>query len=128
MRISDWSSDVCSSDLPATRWPVRRWRRSSHGGDDAWRSGPGGRLLGCGRMCSTYQATGTVRVSFILLGVGGDPRRGGGQDRGELAAIPQPPLELLLQRAAEIVADGAEAVEIGRAHVRTPVTNAQLVC
>src|SRR3546814_8158076 len=65
-------------------------------------------------MCSTYQATGTVRVSFIFLGVGGDPRRGGGQDRGELAAIPQPPLELLLQRAAEIVADGADAMVLPR--------------
>src|SRR3546814_11934465 len=26
LRISDWSSDVCSSDLPGLRWPVSsRW-------------------------------------------------------------------------------------------------------
>src|SRR3546814_6542098 len=25
MRISDWSSDVCSSDLPLDRWLLRAW-------------------------------------------------------------------------------------------------------
>src|SRR3546814_14350233 len=29
MRISDWSSDVCSSDLPGSRWRPRGWRLSS---------------------------------------------------------------------------------------------------
>src|SRR3546814_8578281 len=48
MRISDWSSDVCSSDLQRGDRPARR-RRAFHpehhpaypGGDDARRSGAG---------------------------------------------------------------------------------------
>src|SRR3546814_7078032 len=42
MRISDWSSDVCSSDLTRTRrtrWPRRSARRRDGGGDRGGISG-----------------------------------------------------------------------------------------
>src|SRR3546814_2403670 len=41
MRISDWSSDVCSSDLPAHRYALDAARRTARGrgnrADRAWR-------------------------------------------------------------------------------------------
>src|SRR3546814_7077603 len=45
MRISDWSSDVCSSDLPSSRQrrsPRRRRREASH-----WESGRRSRVRSC---------------------------------------------------------------------------------
>src|SRR3546814_4014126 len=33
MRISDWSSDVCSSDLPRVDWPARRIEPATDRGD-----------------------------------------------------------------------------------------------
>src|SRR3546814_10776841 len=80
MRISDWSSDVCSSDL-AGRPGGRRARHQRPRGPDQRRSrraDPVGQCLGC-------------------------------VDRGN-------------HRGQELYQ------EIGRAHVRTPVTNAHLVC
>src|SRR3546814_5615986 len=42
MRISDWSSDVCSSDLPPGRAPGAGRRGARRGAGDAWASrGPG---------------------------------------------------------------------------------------
>src|SRR3546814_5884752 len=35
MRMSDWSSDVCSSDLPAYHWAGLRNKPDSHFGEDA---------------------------------------------------------------------------------------------
>src|SRR3546814_6883435 len=34
MRISDWSSDVCSSDLPAFRTSTSSWKASNHNMDE----------------------------------------------------------------------------------------------
>src|SRR3546814_11198430 len=41
MRISDWSSDVCSSDLPAPRHPFDGRQKEGHDGEKG-REEPGG--------------------------------------------------------------------------------------
>src|SRR3546814_12960490 len=43
MRISDWGSDVCSSDLIWTEWPLDRYRRGT--GDDISAEGFEARIL-----------------------------------------------------------------------------------
>src|SRR3546814_17242400 len=52
MRISDWSSDVCSSDLAPTAWQARQdpFRRAARMLRDSWRIGRLGQntLLGTG--------------------------------------------------------------------------------
>src|SRR3546814_5059225 len=107
MRISDWSSDVCSSDLsrrPGLSGEVllqsRRYRLPRLA--DADRRGRRRGLLGS-----------------VVPGM----RAGDGADGGGSAALP----DRHRQRAAGRDA-GFEGPQIGRAHVWTPVTNAQLVC
>src|SRR3546814_12575547 len=41
MRISDWSSDVCSSDLETAKSFIHRWRRPKSGGSPGERFEPG---------------------------------------------------------------------------------------
>src|SRR3546814_8125416 len=85
MRISDWSSDVCSSDLPDMRM------RSDIGV---------AKLIG-----RQMQRTGMIEED----------------ERPDHAALPKGQNALDGKAAAKIG-------QIGRAHVCTPVTNAQLVC
>src|SRR3546814_6783715 len=82
MRISDWSSDVCSSDLCLVSAALPRRERQTRLYRDV------------------LEAAGDRPVVFRTLDIGGDK------------ALPYL----------------READEIGRAHVRTPVTNAHLVC
>src|SRR3546814_10297887 len=94
MRISDWSSDVCSSDLRAAPAPDRPpdapppWsrRRSNRGPPRRRRSSLEG-----------------SRSFFLLKCV-------------------QPGCDV-----GHLVVDET-AIQIGRAHVRTPVTNEHIVC
>src|SRR3546814_3734622 len=109
MRISDWSSDVCSSDLDLILERLVEQQILLAFLEGHLRAG--GREL--------------VGVEIINLlpveAVGGDflveDARG---DREPLGGFPA-------QRHAAAIAFAA-VDEIGRAHVRTPVTNAHLVC
>src|SRR3546814_4441127 len=103
MRISDWSSDVCSSDLrcagrhaEALEFLLARQAEPARlctGGDD--------------------QAVADIGVAAIALG-----------DEGPLRQV---------DRDDVVVDDGGAdmlglCLQIGRAHVCTPVTNAHFVC
>src|SRR3546814_3365227 len=107
MRISDWSSDVCSSDLldealaAADRaWPL--WRAKTP--DE--------------RAALMHKAAGLIReriepIATLLTLEQGKPNAAA---RGEVAS------------AAGLLAYFAAEGQIGRAHVCTTVNNAQLVC
>src|SRR3546814_8536527 len=122
MRISDWSSDVCSSDLRGDTLLELIMgegfeRNDAHAAIDALRPVYDPRRLRIGQAVTlTYVADGDVRS---LVGL----RLAKSYDR-----------EAVVGR---IVEGGFEAyesekqhdlAEIGRAHVRTPVTKAHLVC
>src|SRR3546814_1965078 len=118
MRISDWSSDVCSSDLPGFgdrdrgvggahrhRRDALRLQRAVGAIDDEH----GRPAVGCGARAIPI---GDLKPGVVILAA--EDRRK--DDR----AGPRPPLV--------VAADDLAAAEIGRAHVCTPVTNAHLVC
>src|SRR3546814_7024737 len=99
MRISDWSSDVCSSDLSALC--------AACGARQDW-YGP----MGEGRACAACGAP-ALRPDIVFFG-----EMPYAMDR----------IERALAAADLFVSIGTSGAEIGRAHVCTPVTNAQLVC
>src|SRR3546814_2614677 len=101
MRISDWSSDVCSSDL-------RYSYSSSQSATADGLEGPG-LLSQChfgGQTLHRGGAVESVAGFGVVQHVGGVVRHGDG------AAMHQ----------------DEDVGQIGRAHVGTPVTNAHLVC
>src|SRR3546814_6667525 len=107
MRISDWSSDVCSSDLllQARRLAGEAVELAVAGKD--------------ARRPSDRQAA--QEAAQKVMGVG---------RKGEARCIVEPPnaqtemaRDAALHRRHHLVKD-----KIGRAHVCTPVTNAHLVC
>src|SRR3546814_1845768 len=100
MRISDWSSDVCSSDLQACPAGHR-------GGDRA------GNRAQHAPKCRKLQGTGNFKERA-------------GKERGSR----EKPGEVGEGRGSGLAAGAAaqRLGQIGRAHVRTPVTNAHLVC
>src|SRR3546814_2406149 len=104
MRISDWSSDVCSSDLRTA--PRLIPTKAAAGEADLQARG-----LSFADATALKQAEKDGRIKVHLWPVG----RG-----AQLALYPN----------LNAVAPGWRAAlrEIGRAHVLTPVTNAQLVC
>src|SRR3546814_4262175 len=100
MRISDWSSDVCSSDLQLYRRAARR------------AGGEGGVPLRCaGALCRRSAA-------IVARGVPGrrNPECDVGRDQGGLRVVP-----LETEFAARLAADTTTFAfcwrEIGRAHV-----------
>src|SRR3546814_1771451 len=103
MRISDWSSDVCSSDLTH-----QRLGNASYNHDVAW-SGD--------RVAEQVEADADIADA-------------GRRKRACLAAM----LAGAHARAPSALAIASTSpktpapVKIGRAHVCTPVTNAQIVC
>src|SRR3546814_7247688 len=104
MRISDWSSDVCSSDLAVADMETAERR------DDraAWAAGDATfhRLL--------VEASGNRRLVAMVEAV-----------RDQSHRVRMLTLQL---RPRPVNSNRDNAEEIGRAHVWTPVTNAQLVC
>src|SRR3546814_8022606 len=97
MRISDWSSDVCSSDLLVPN--ASPFERDKHAQRDA--------LLEA-RVREVGERGGAVGIAYL--------NTVGGQDG-------------LVFDGASVLADAEGHVhQIGRAHVCTPVTNAQHVC
>src|SRR3546814_1910179 len=112
MRISDWSSDVCSSDLPEAATALRR-RGHQHA-----RSGAvpclGARVDD--RAHGRVPEDGRIQAAFGQSGVAAerDPIAVAERARGDLDH--------------HICGPGiAQVHQIGRAHVWTPVTNAHLV-
>src|SRR3546814_10550496 len=112
MRISDWSSDVCSSDLvviadattPVEFAAIDVVLQAEHGPDGlAW-------------LVTWDEAVADAVAEAVAENVPRSPRR------QHLEAT-------LAAGGYAVVCDGTEqALEIGRAHVRTPVTNAHCVC
>src|SRR3546814_9256035 len=102
MRISDWSSDVCSSDLPTPAPPA-----SLHSASDRDRRAP--------------SAPNSVDPSLELLRL--CVRRGIGIRFNFATSRHIDQTSLTLQPSL----NGMSKAEIGRAHVRTPVTNAHIV-
>src|SRR3546814_2072008 len=111
MRISDWSSDVCSSDLsltPADTAPVLAALE-----EDPFAGNIATRLSGRYPGCATTAALRTLTLS-----------------RGSDAEAREKVVGLLKQKEAALarLRKHLRIREIGRAHVCTPVTNAHLVC
>src|SRR3546814_4217077 len=139
MRISDWSSDVCSSDLRQTKeadraadlqtWKIKQdyTRENPSAPSDAgllewWESLPAERK-------ASYAAMKDVQSPIAVSGPGGTfrvPRQLEQQGGGDLRAQ----AEAAISGGADPAAVWARyrQMEIGRAHVLTPVTNAHLVC
>src|SRR3546814_9968955 len=120
MRISDWSADVCSSDLILDLSKVEAGRYELHEGEVA----PGDVLSRCAGLlrerADQRQLTLTCGDSDIRL-------------HADARALKQVVFNLLSNAIKFTDPGGAIAVaatlgkEIGRAHVCTPVTNAHLV-
>src|SRR3546814_1466808 len=117
MRISDWSSDVCSSDLLDQ---VNDLTRRVY--DLLDRIRVMGFVAGGGDIGSAVQtALAEVHSSAIIIPVPGAALTATG---GGANMIAWPPLDVIATTITSMI----EAPEIGRAQVFTPVTNAHLVC
>src|SRR3546814_1213883 len=128
MRISDWSSDVCSSDLAPRRGPPARLRRClPHARDNG---GAGERRGVASRSRERRHAASAVVRAHISTtrielpdDVPGDTIAASDWKlRPEHPHWPLVWLTVLPQLAAGVSATPT----IGRAHVRTPITNAHL--
>src|SRR3546814_20198462 len=105
MRISDWSSDVCSSDLAA--------RRERGEDDDGAQSRNARRLRHAGRMRDDRAGVGADRYQTPLAG--GGARRWQPRLRGPGAGVDPPGRRGRTERAA------LQWLEIGRASCRERV-------
>src|SRR3546814_10153484 len=107
MRIRDWSSDVCSSDLSAF---VKVGLSGDMGGTWFW-----SRILDAGKarrlylLSERFESAAAKEFGLVDEVVEDDAIAG------------------TVEAMSRSLASGT-AREIGRAHVRTPVNNAQLVC
>src|SRR3546814_2525366 len=135
MRISDWSSDVCSSDLPAAR--RRKPPQQSRANARTRRRSAQRRCRDPRRRYGSPQPSSRL---VPLVPVAGDidaPRRPHAvvrhhvvEEAGEGSAAPRPSDKAAVQADRQhLRLPGpalAVAQEIGRAHVRTQVTHATL--
>src|SRR3546814_9672000 len=113
MRISDWSSDVCSSDLAAILSDNR------FGLETALRSAIEEDRLHLAFQPLVELATGKV-AGFEALAR---------WDNGEGQAVPPTEFIPIAEDSGLIVPLGQWAIgKIGRAHVCTPVPNAHILC
>src|SRR3546814_9398839 len=125
MRISDWSSDVCASDL---RSRGRGFKASSEDGAGRpprpWRSEGGAALHPAAaplfRGKPRQEAGGTGYRPTLYLCLNAPDAEG-----PHLCADGEEPLH---PRGKGAAAAGLSGAVIGRAHVCTPVPNALLVC
>src|SRR3546814_2487274 len=112
MRISDWSSDVCSSDLVvASRQQRRSIRREGDGVDVVFMAAQHADFAPGIQIPQAHRP--------VPAGGGGEPTVGRNGDRR--------PFSPVLREAVDDLA-GIAIPKIGRAHVLTPVTNSPLVC
>src|SRR3546814_9598789 len=123
MRISDWSSDVCSSDLHLP------WAALVAPGVVLNKDGSFSRVLAF-RGPDLESATEAELISVAARANNVLKRFGSGwalhveAERREALGYPAS----RFPDAASWLVDEERRAEIGRAHVCTPVTNAQLVC
>src|SRR3546814_7545798 len=112
MRISDWSSDVCSSDLAA-----RRCRRGSEPLRDRAYFGGGRRRQRqkSFRHVPPSRCRAASRESRRYASLGSHSRKQSAASRQDVPITAEGKLHSAL-------------IQIGRAHVCTPVTNAHIVC
>src|SRR3546814_6304642 len=115
MRISDWSSDVCSSDLHAQTAqragrpvPLHADREQS----DAHHGGLYLRSIDCARRLRALQGHHRARR----------------KPRPHLALVPAPPPPAALRRRSSLLGRGRAFRQDRKSTRRTPVTNAHLVC
>src|SRR3546814_6118000 len=142
MRISDWSSDVCSSDLAKVRKLTPARLVADIDNLPAGIEAAGGDLAKYALQHKLVDGLQTKEQVEDLLAERGaaDADADGGFRQVSLDAYLQQlhaPLTVDERpQVAVVVAEGAIAggaqpagrIEIGRAHVCTPVTNAQLAC
>src|SRR3546814_4638801 len=106
MRISDWSSDVCSSDLAFGGYQFNQWFGLEAGYADLGELEPGVAGQSLEASSAYFTAVGTLPFTDTFSGYAQ-----AGFQRWDLdTSIP-----------------GLAGTAIGRAHVSTPVTNAHLV-
>src|SRR3546814_5343046 len=115
MRISDWSSDVCSSDLLKERTAPFDCLA---GAQDRLRQAQGGRIRGK----TMTQDIGSALEQ--LESVVRDRPAAPDASASYVASLAAKGRGKIAQKLGEEATD----TKIGRAHVGTPVTNAQLVC
>src|SRR3546814_10660862 len=108
MRISDWSSDVCSSDLPV----MARAKKDTAAEDDAKAS----LLLRKAEDGYAFPALDSVANQFAR------------SLRDLIRALGAPTVQVERGAAERVRFSDWCRDEDGRAHVCTPVTNAHLVC
>src|SRR3546814_10664837 len=126
MRISDWSSDVCSSDLGAQALEMTKWFDTNyHFMVPEFTHGQAFALASTKPVDEYREAKALgYRTRPVFLGPVPYLKPGKSKDP---TLDPLSPLAGLLPVYLEVLrrpADGA----LGSAHVWTPVTNAQLVC
>src|SRR3546814_8769946 len=126
MRISDWSSDVCSSDLEVTQGFGR-----THHSDQV--QPPVLTIVSCDLPADKLYASRIVSALFKLGALTQGHRHAASNGMFDERDCLDGPYALGAWEDLQAeIADGAipnySWEQIGRAHVRTPVTNEQLVC
>src|SRR3546814_7696436 len=133
MRISDWSSDVCSSDLR------RRARCATTGADHRAGNGPAGDRAVTGfayrvvnGMAEKIDPEAALAADGDLIWVHLSTNNREAQDwLGEKAGLADYIVDALTATESrprcEAAGPGAYINQLGRTHVRTPVTNAHPV-
>src|SRR3546814_12085341 len=131
MRISDWSSDVCSSDLAAEAGPKHRLVEHEARSSQCLQPAPGfggkGRPRGVRRAGDPEDAVFRVRMILPAPGLGeavhpagGDGRVADLVDPDDAAAQPAPPIGKGRNRAIEAAGAMANVVEAPRPAVALP--------
>src|SRR3546814_10693202 len=115
VRISDWSSDVCSSDLATSAVPVFEKTYCTCGKLEITRSTLRCMSSDCSIEVDGIRSAGIARFLSSSLGMNSLPMNWNATADSANTPTPIP-----------IVAHGL--AKSGRAHVCTPVTNAHLVC
>src|SRR3546814_7699658 len=111
MRISDWSSDVCSSDLPTPNTNIQNAMKLT--------IERGALLKALAYVQSVVERRNTIPIlSNVLVDASGATLSLTANDM-DLTIVETIP--------AEVAAPGATTAQIGSAHACTPVTNAHLV-
>src|SRR3546814_1719538 len=129
MRISDWSSDVCSSDLGSFARALAKAARDNVGGGERLALAVSADLacedaIGVGGKAPTKAADDPGKQGLAHeAGLAADDAAA----HARLAGKAEEALDLAHRIAAARLRAG-HAGKIGRAHVCTPVTNANLVC
>src|SRR3546814_3098558 len=119
MRISDWSSDVCSSDLEFTRTTARAIE--AVGG-----AAQGKAII----ILNPAEPPMIMRDTVFTLSEGADEATIRASVEAMVAEVQKyvPGYRLKQEVQFERFGDNNKLNKIGRAHVGTPVTNAHLVC